>query len=163
MDKGTPLNVTQPANRQQELKTYILALEQGDAGVHILKKIALLSSEHPSTDPASPSNSSGLPGSPSPFFSSHSSIPSLHTEIWDMDRNFDRLFKALQTYCIATKVKLLTPRSYLSDKTISPKKSLNMHSLYFGKFWKTRGPISKDAKQRFLKCCLQFAIAVMPT
>ena len=95
--EGTPLRAAATSDRAQELKGYIATLEEGEASIHILKKLALLCLENPAIESSSPPPSPGfgLPSSPSPFLTSARSLPSLHPGIWDMDKNFERLLNAL--------------------------------------------------------------------
>ena len=94
VERGTPLKAVEPADRIHELNSYIAALEEGDASIRVLQKLALLCVENPVVEPSSPP-SSPYPTSPSPFHSSARSVPSLHGDIWAKDKNFHRLFNAL--------------------------------------------------------------------
>ncbi|RDB23289.1 Protein STU1 [Hypsizygus marmoreus] len=95
--QGTPLRATQPADIVQELQSYITALKDGDPGIRVLQKLALLCIENPVVESSSPPPSPGFgfPSSPSPFFSPSRSLPSLQADLWDTNKNFDRLFNAL--------------------------------------------------------------------
>lgn len=102
--QGTPLRATQPADKAKELQGYITALAQGDSSIHVLQKLALFSMENPASESLSPplSPGVGLPNSPSPF--SHSqSLPSLNGDLWDANKNFERLFNALLQFLELTK------------------------------------------------------------
>ncbi|KAF7313627.1 hypothetical protein HMN09_00519100 [Mycena chlorophos] len=97
--QGTPLRGVSDVDRVQELQGYIIALES-DGDVHTLQKVALLSLENPATDAAASPLSSdfALPASPSPFVSMSRSLPSLHSDMWAKNKNFDRLFNALVAF-----------------------------------------------------------------
>jgi CLIP-associating protein 1/2 len=94
---GTPLKATEPSDRVQALQGYITALENGDADIRVLQKLALLCSENPVAETPSPPLSPDFeyPNSPSPFLESSRSLMSLHSDIWDHNKNFERLFNAL--------------------------------------------------------------------
>ncbi|KAF7301458.1 hypothetical protein MIND_00711100 [Mycena indigotica] len=97
--QSTPFRPIGEGDRSQELQGYIQALENsGD--VHTLQKIALLAVENPVSDAAaSPlSPEFALPTSPSPFVNASHSLPSLHTDMWSKNKNFDRLFNALLAF-----------------------------------------------------------------
>jgi len=85
------------SDKAQELKGYIASLEEGEASIHVLKKLVLLCLENPAIETSSPPPSPGfgLPSSPSPFLASTHSLPSLYPGIWDADKNFERLLNAL--------------------------------------------------------------------
>ncbi|KAJ8515986.1 hypothetical protein ONZ45_g6658 [Pleurotus djamor] len=81
-----------------EIQECISALEAGICDVPRLKRLALLCRRNPVADaPLSPFEF-GSPTSPSPFLTPANSIPSLQIEIWDKDKNFERLFNALMAY-----------------------------------------------------------------
>ncbi|KAF5388162.1 hypothetical protein D9615_000202 [Tricholomella constricta] len=103
--QGTPLRATQHADKVKELRGYIAALVNGELGSHMLQKLALFSIENPVSDFASPPPSPGygFPGSPSPLVNSSKSLPSLHADLWEADKNFERLFNALIQYLEPTK------------------------------------------------------------
>ncbi|KNZ74412.1 Protein STU1 [Termitomyces sp. J132] len=95
VSQGTPLRATQSTDKVKELQNYITELVDGELGVHGLQKLALFSIENPVSDANSPlSPGQGVLNSPSPFFKS-ASVPSLHADIWEVDKNFERLFNAL--------------------------------------------------------------------
>ena len=95
-ETGTP-------DREQTLKAYIAALEQGSAGVPVLKKLARLCSQNPVHEPFSPiSPAFAVPLTPSPLDGFARQLSSSGTENWTQDRAFDQLFNAL--------VKFLDPR-----------------------------------------------------
>jgi CLIP-associating protein 1/2 len=105
--QGTPLKAVDSNNRVIELQGYISALAEGDPGVHVLQKLALLCIENPVAESASPppSPSFGFPSSPSPFIAPSRSLPSMQAEIWDKDKNFERLFNALVQFLEPSKVR----------------------------------------------------------
>ncbi|KAG5339205.1 hypothetical protein C0989_005186 [Termitomyces sp. Mn162] len=95
VSQGTPLRATQSTDKVKELQNYITELVDGELGVHGLQKLALFSIENPVSDANSPLNpGQGVLNSPSPFFKS-ASVRSLHADIWEVDKNFERLFNAL--------------------------------------------------------------------
>ncbi|TFK76116.1 hypothetical protein BDN72DRAFT_786492 [Pluteus cervinus] len=92
-----PPNGVGLVDRVQDVKQYIAELESTEAGVEVLQKVALLCIENPAAEePSSPGL--GYPLSPSPFIGSSHSMHALHSEMWDQDRNFERLFRALVQY-----------------------------------------------------------------
>ncbi|EIN10669.1 hypothetical protein PUNSTDRAFT_142631 [Punctularia strigosozonata HHB-11173 SS5] len=98
---GTPLKAVETDDRIHELTRYISALEEGEADIAVLQKLALLSVENPCSDSMSPVTSTGSlvdPMSPSPFMGSSRSLPSLFIDMWSKGKNFDRLFRALMNY-----------------------------------------------------------------
>ncbi|KII95772.1 hypothetical protein PLICRDRAFT_48721 [Plicaturopsis crispa FD-325 SS-3] len=95
VEHGTPLKAVQAEDRVQELQTYIAALENGDASIRVLQKLALLCIENPVMEPPSPTSSVYTPASPSPFILTSRALPSLHPDMWTNDKSFERLFNAL--------------------------------------------------------------------
>ncbi|KAJ7179334.1 clasp N terminal-domain-containing protein [Mycena filopes] len=95
--QGTPLKAMDDGDRVQELQSYISMLENDDVDVRVLQKLALLSIENPITETASSplSPEFGYPASPSPFINPSRSLPSLHSDMWGKNKNFERLFDAL--------------------------------------------------------------------
>ena len=95
--QASSLKAGEASGGVQELQGYIAAVASGDPGTQVLQKLALLCLENPITEPPSPPPSPGLglPISPSPFISPSWPLPSLHGEMWDANKNFDRLFSAL--------------------------------------------------------------------
>ncbi|KAF9449916.1 hypothetical protein P691DRAFT_811482 [Macrolepiota fuliginosa MF-IS2] len=71
----------------------IAALSSGSVDGMTFYRIAGLSLQNPVADSPPTSPATG-PSSPTPFNSSRS-IPSLHWDVWDKDKNFERLFKAI--------------------------------------------------------------------
>ncbi|GLB33596.1 putative CLASP N terminal [Lyophyllum shimeji] len=102
--QGTPLRATQPADKAKELQGYISALTEGDSSIHVLQKLALFSIENMASAAVSPplSPGIGLPNSPSPFSPSQS-LPSLNADLWEANKNFDRLFNALLQFLEPTR------------------------------------------------------------
>ncbi|KAF9468966.1 clasp N terminal-domain-containing protein [Collybia nuda] len=95
--QGVSIKAADLTSRIQELQGYIAAVIQGSPGINVLQKLALLCLENPVTESPSPPPSPGygLPNSPSPFAMPSRSLPSLHADMWDKDKNFERLFNAL--------------------------------------------------------------------
>ncbi|EKM59683.1 uncharacterized protein PHACADRAFT_170270 [Phanerochaete carnosa HHB-10118-sp] len=85
------------ADRKEELRGYIAALERGPADVLVLQKLALFCRENPANEPISPISPdfSGGPLSPSPLFGSSHTLPGLKTDLWVQGKAFERLFAAL--------------------------------------------------------------------
>ncbi|ESK97479.1 heat repeat containing protein [Moniliophthora roreri MCA 2997] len=89
------------ADINAQLQTWIQALDEGTADQTVLRQLVYLCLENPAygdeTGMMSPlSPDVGLPGSPSPFVSSNSlSSLGLHADLWEKNRNFDRLFTTL--------------------------------------------------------------------
>ncbi|KAF7355127.1 hypothetical protein MSAN_01428300 [Mycena sanguinolenta] len=103
--QGTPLKAIDDVDRVQELQNYIAMLENGDADVSVLQKLALLAIENPVTETASSplSPEFAYPVSPSPFVNPSRSLPSLHADMWGKNKNFDRLFNALLSFLEPTR------------------------------------------------------------
>ncbi|KAI0049577.1 hypothetical protein FA95DRAFT_1581638 [Auriscalpium vulgare] len=88
-----------------QLQGYIAALDEGSANVSVLKSIAAFCVAHPSLDPLSPLSSTlSMPASPSPFLSNAVIIPSLKSDVWAENKNFSRLFKALEKFMAPERV-----------------------------------------------------------
>ncbi|KAJ7507542.1 clasp N terminal-domain-containing protein [Mycena galericulata] len=98
--QGTPLKAVDDVDRIQELQSYIGMLEKDDIDINVLQKVALLSIENPITDSVSSplSPDFGYPASPSPFINPSRSLPSLHSDMWGKNKNFERLFNALLSF-----------------------------------------------------------------
>ncbi|KAG6880057.1 hypothetical protein C0992_006869 [Termitomyces sp. T32_za158] len=95
VSQGTPPRAMQSTDKVKQLQSYITELADGKLDVHGLQMLALFSVENPVSDMNSPlSPSKGILGSPSPFSPSQS-LPSLHVDLWEVDKNFERLFNAL--------------------------------------------------------------------
>ncbi|KAK0242520.1 clasp N terminal-domain-containing protein [Armillaria nabsnona] len=78
-----------------ELQGYIARMEAGDVDIDLLRRIALFCIANPAADPSSPmSPDLDYPGSPSPFVDP-SSVPNLHSDIWERNNNSDRFLNAL--------------------------------------------------------------------
>ncbi|KAF7352974.1 hypothetical protein MVEN_01265000 [Mycena venus] len=103
--QGTPLKAVDDVDRVQELQSYINMFENDDVDVRVLQKLALLAIENPVTETASSplSPEFGYPASPSPFVNPSRSLPSLHSDMWGKNKNFERLFNALLSFLQPTK------------------------------------------------------------
>lgn len=104
--QATTLKFAEASDTAQELQDYIAAVVNGNPETQVLQKLALLCSENPVTEPPSPPPSPGLdlPTSPSPFIPTSRSLPSLSGNLWDANKNIDRLFNALIQFLDPTKV-----------------------------------------------------------
>ncbi|GJE84641.1 clasp N terminal-domain-containing protein [Phanerochaete sordida] len=93
------------ADRQDELRGYVAALEQGPADVPVLQKLALFCRENPANEPISPISPdfSGGPLSPSPLFGSSHAFSGLKADLWVQGKAFERLFAALVLYLDPTR------------------------------------------------------------
>ncbi|KAK0206302.1 clasp N terminal-domain-containing protein [Desarmillaria ectypa] len=78
------------SDHEGELRGYIARMEAGDVDINLLRRIALFCITNPAAEPSSPHL--GYPGSPSPFVSS--SVPNLHSDIWERNNNSDRFLNA---------------------------------------------------------------------
>ncbi|KAJ7095197.1 clasp N terminal-domain-containing protein [Mycena belliarum] len=96
--QGTPLRAVVDVDRINELESYIAMLENDDVDVRVLQKLALLAIENPITEPASSPLSPDYPASPSPFVNPSRSLPSLQSDMWGKNKNFERLFDALLSF-----------------------------------------------------------------
>ncbi|KAJ6599260.1 clasp N terminal-domain-containing protein [Mycena vulgaris] len=98
--QGTPLKAVVDHDRIQELESYIAMLENDDVDVRVLQKLALLAIENPITESASSPLSSefSYPASPSPFINPSRSLPSLSSDMWGKNKNFERVFNALLSF-----------------------------------------------------------------
>ncbi|KIY67338.1 hypothetical protein CYLTODRAFT_490690 [Cylindrobasidium torrendii FP15055 ss-10] len=83
------LDTPESRNGLPQLKSYLDQLECGEVDIEVLQQVAIYCILHPSTEPSPMSGEFGSP------FNSIESIPSLHAEMWDTDRTFDRLFKVV--------------------------------------------------------------------
>lgn len=105
VSQGKPLRATQSTDKVKELQSYITKLADGETDIHGLQELALFSIENPVSDtdpPLSPGQE--VLSSPSPFYTSRS-LPSLHADLWEVDKNFDRLFNALIQFLEPSKVR----------------------------------------------------------
>ena len=102
----TSLKTREATDEVQDLQDYVAAVANGDPGIEVLQKLALMCSENPVADPPSPPPSPGLnlPTSPSPLVPPSGSLSSLHGSLWGVNRNFDHLFNALMQFLDPTKV-----------------------------------------------------------
>lgn len=132
----------EPTDRVQELQGYIAALVQGEPGINVLQKLALLCLEKPVTESPSspPSPGYGLPNSPSPFIEPSRSSPSLYADMWDKDKNFERLFNALINFLEPSKVSHSIYVRNLNESYPLQRlrKRLNMASSSYGRCWRTK-------------------------
>jgi CLIP-associating protein 1/2 len=113
VEHGTPLKGVEPADRVRELQGFITALEKQSVSIRVLQKLALLCLENPTIDPASPSLSNfSIPASPSPF--NTRAIPSLHSDMWIADKNFERLFNALIKFLDPSRVRFWLPNRHVT-------------------------------------------------
>ncbi|KAJ6539138.1 clasp N terminal-domain-containing protein [Mycena capillaripes] len=98
--QGTPLKAVDDVDRVQELQSYINMLENDDVDIRVLQKLAHLSIENPVMESASSplSPDFGYPASPSPLMNPSRSLPSLHSDMWGKNKNFERLFNALLSF-----------------------------------------------------------------
>ncbi|KAG2013897.1 hypothetical protein CC2G_010761 [Coprinopsis cinerea AmutBmut pab1-1] len=100
--KAAPSQLKSELERMDEIKALVEALERGELSKDILQKAALACIENPvAPDPSSPMSlvMGEEPTSPSPF--AVKALPSqqqqLHSDLWERERLFDRLFGALLT------------------------------------------------------------------
>ncbi|KAG9317226.1 clasp N terminal-domain-containing protein [Chiua virens] len=100
IEHGTPLKAVEPRNRVEELNRFLSALEDGNADVHVLQKLALLCSSNPiPADTASPlSPRLGLPSVQSLFVPITRALPPTIPDMWTKERSFDRLFDGLMKF-----------------------------------------------------------------
>ncbi|KAG6378472.1 clasp N terminal-domain-containing protein [Boletus reticuloceps] len=105
IERGTPLKGVEPADRVEELQNFVTALEDGNADIRVLQKLALLCSNNPiPADTASPlSPRLGLPSSPSPFILTMRTLPPVVPDMWTKAKSFDRLFDGLLKFLDPTK------------------------------------------------------------
>ncbi|KAF8640074.1 hypothetical protein AX17_001315 [Amanita inopinata Kibby_2008] len=97
------MQVAEGQQLNAELQRHITVLEGGDPDLITLQQLAFISLANRVAD-SSPSSSPVFdePLSPSPFQASQS-VPSLHADMWEKDKSFDRLFKALIQYLSTVK------------------------------------------------------------
>ena len=89
---------------REELSQLIDVLESGEPDLAALEQLAFICMANKAADASPPlSPMFDGPASPSPFNASQS-VPSLHSDIWEKDKTFDRLFRALVQYLNAAKV-----------------------------------------------------------
>lgn len=93
-------------DREQTLKTYIAALEEGSADVPVLKKLARLCTQNPVHEQLSPiSPAFSVPLTPSPHDGFARDLSPSGAEYWTQDRLFDQLFNALVQFLDPRKVR----------------------------------------------------------
>ncbi|KAJ8086257.1 suppressor of tub2 mutation [Marasmius tenuissimus] len=78
-------------------------LENEEADVGMLQQLVHFCLDNPANEVGGAISPIDLPTSPSPFDHNRSlnSLKSLHTDVWERNRNFDRLFGALQKYLVS--------------------------------------------------------------
>lgn len=114
-----PTGFTEPSDKVQELQNHIDTLISGEPSVQILQKLALFCLENPSAGSSSPpSPAIGHPGSPSPFTATSRSLPSLYSDIWDTNKNFERLFNALMQFLEPTRVRFFNIQGMSQTLTV---------------------------------------------
>jgi hypothetical protein len=86
-------------------KTLLPALEDNVADVTALKRLAIICMENPIPEGTSEPHLSSSPTSP---ISKRSQTIS-HTELWETNQTFEKLFKALMTYLQPSKVSCFVP------------------------------------------------------
>ncbi|KAG9219191.1 hypothetical protein CCMSSC00406_0001601 [Pleurotus cornucopiae] len=85
-------------SKLDEINSCISAFESGNCDIAQLKRIAMLCRRNPVAEPPLSPFEFSSPTSPSPFLTPANSVPSLQIEIWDKDKNFERLFNALMAF-----------------------------------------------------------------
>lgn len=91
-------------DRQQELDNYIAALERGEASPQLLQELARFCVEAHVLESIVHSADASAMSSPSPMTQKSSSSSG---DIWDKDKNFSRLWKALLKFLELTLVHCL--------------------------------------------------------
>ncbi len=91
-------------SKLDEINSCISAFESGKCDIAQLKRIAMLCRRNPVAEPPLSPFEFASPTSPSPFLTPANSVPSLQIEIWDKDKNFERLFNALMAFMSSDKV-----------------------------------------------------------
>ncbi|KAF8631147.1 hypothetical protein AX15_002493 [Amanita polypyramis BW_CC] len=87
----------------EELSRLTAVLEGGDPDLVVLEQLAFICMANKVADASPPfSPMFDGPASPSPFNASQS-VPSLYSDIWEKDKTFDRLFRALMQYLNSAK------------------------------------------------------------
>ncbi|KAF8164925.1 clasp N terminal-domain-containing protein [Crassisporium funariophilum] len=97
--EASPANSDADPERWQELESHISALGAGEADVSVLKKLVVICMENTVTDISSPMSSprhTKHPSSPTPLVPSHPS--SLHSDMWEKNKTFERFFNAFNLY-----------------------------------------------------------------
>ncbi|KAH9482989.1 Protein STU1 [Psilocybe cubensis] len=93
---------TKSASSAQEMDNLISQLDNGDADVPALQRLAVICMENAVAEPNSPFMSNGShPSSPSPTVAR--SFPALHVDIWEKNKTFERLFISLMKYLEPTR------------------------------------------------------------
>ncbi|KAJ3513329.1 hypothetical protein NLJ89_g3009 [Agrocybe chaxingu] len=101
--QATPVSAIVSAERVQELDGLIASLDNGEADVATLKRLALICMANTVADlPSPPLSLETFPTSPTPLDTSRS-IPALYSDIWEKNNAFDKLFKALIKYSVPTR------------------------------------------------------------
>lgn len=96
-----------PAVINQQLNDAIGHLDAGTATIAILKDVIHICMANPTAEATSPLSADfNFPASPSPFVAPTPirSLPSGGLDIWEQNRNFDRLFNALTKFANPSQV-----------------------------------------------------------
>ncbi|KAJ3790562.1 clasp N terminal-domain-containing protein [Lentinula aff. detonsa] len=101
LGQRTTLGISESSNPEADLENYISSLEAKNADISTLQNLVFLCKENPAIDVLSPLSPDSLyPSSPSPFASS-STVPDLRRDMWEKNKNFDKLLSALSTYMLS--------------------------------------------------------------
>jgi len=95
------LKAPPPSDRVQDLQDITTALEDNVADVAALKRLAIICMENPIPEGTSEPH---LSSSPTSLISKLSQTIS-HTELWEKNQTFEKLFKALMAYLQPSKVR----------------------------------------------------------
>ena len=103
---GSGTKATEPSDLVEDLNGFIFALEQGQADVPLLQRLARFCLENSDVEIFSPPLGpiSLQRSTPSPFIERSASFPTLKLQFWAKDMNFDRFFNALVSFLEPTKV-----------------------------------------------------------
>lgn len=144
--------VSEGLDPSQELQKLSADLAANTANVDTLRRLTHLSIANPAAEAVSPiSPEFSYPSSPSPFVTASRSLPTGMVDMWETNRNFERLFNALTQFLEASKVGYVA--LYVSLLILSsPKKRSNMASFYCGSCLKIRTAILRDVKPISSRC-----------
>lgn len=109
---AAPAEDVETPDREEAVKTCIVALEDGSADVSVLKKLARLCSQNPVHEPLSPvSPGFSAPLTPSPMDGAARPLTASKSDYWTHDKLFDHLFSALVKFLDPRKVSAMWERN----------------------------------------------------
>lgn len=114
--QGSPLKGARTAELAQTLSGWIVDLEARNSAKRTLQNIALLCAQNPTLNFSGPGGG-GYPLNPSPSIETTRLTPSFYSEIWETDKNFDRLFKIILQFLDESAVGSICTPDEISHRT----------------------------------------------